>query len=189
MKRVFGFLMVVALVILAGCSKDKKTTLSVPFEKYTLDNGLTVILSEDRSDPITSLVILYHVGSGREVLGKTGFAHLFEHMMFQRSENVGEDQFFKYIEGAGGDLNGGTSYDQTMYYELLPKNALELAMWLESDRMGYMINTVTPQSFATQQNVVQNEKRQGVDNRPYGFTEYVILKIFIPRAIHTAGMS
>ncbi len=146
----------------------------------SLTMGLTVILNEDKSDPITSLVILYHVGSSREVPGKTGFAHLFEHMMFQRSENVEEDQFFKYIEGAGGTLNGGTSFDQTIYFEVVPKNALEMAMWLESDRMGFLRNTVTPQSFALQQNVVQNEKRQGVDNRPYGFTDYVILKNLYP---------
>lgn len=173
--------MFVALLLLSGCTGNKKSSLSVPYEKYKLDNGLTVILNEDKSDPITSLVIFYHVGSAREVPGKTGFAHLFEHMMFQRSENVAEDQYFKYIEGAGGTLNGGTGNDQTIYYEVVPKNALELAMWLESDRMGYMINTVTPQSFATQQNVVQNEKRQGVDNRPYGFTDYVILKNLYPQ--------
>jgi zinc protease len=153
----------------------------VPYETYKLANGLTVILNEDKSDPITSLVILYHVGSSREVPGKTGFAHLFEHMMFQRSENVGEDEYFKYIEGAGGTLNGGTSFDQTIYFEVVPKNALEMAMWLESDRMGYLINTVTSKSFALQQNVVQNEKRQGVDNRPYGFTDYVILKNLYPK--------
>ena len=174
-------LLTLLLLILSGCSNDKKTTLALPFEKYQLPNGLTVILNQDKSDPITSLVILYHVGSNREVPGKTGFAHLFEHMMFQRSENVPEDQFFKYIEGAGGTLNGGTSNDQTIYFEVVPKNALELAMWLESDRMGYLINTVTPQSFALQQNVVQNEKRQGVDNVPYGFTDYVLLKNLYPQ--------
>lgn len=173
--------MMVALAFLAGCGDNKKSSLSIPYETYKLPNGLTVILNQDKSDPITSLVILYHVGSAREVPGKTGFAHLFEHMMFQRSENVGEDQYFKYIEGAGGTLNGGTSFDQTIYFEVVPKNALELAMWLESDRMGYMINTVTSQSFAQQQNVVQNEKRQGVDNRPYGFTDYVILKNLYPQ--------
>ncbi len=172
--------MLTVLILASGCSKEKKSTLSVPYESYKLDNGLTVILNEDKSDPITSLVILYHVGSSREVPGKTGFAHLFEHMMFQRSENVEEDQFFKYIEGAGGTLNGGTSFDQTIYFEVVPKNALEMAMWLESDRMGFLRNTVTPQSFALQQNVVQNEKRQGVDNRPYGFTNYVILKNLYP---------
>jgi zinc protease len=181
MKKIFSLLMMVALILLAGCEGNKKSSLSIPYETYKLPNGLTVILNQDKSDPITSLVILYHVGSAREVPGKTGFAHLFEHMMFQRSENVGEDQYFKYIEGAGGTLNGGTSYDQTIYFEVVPKNALEMAMWLESDRMGYMINTVTPQSFAGQQNVVQNEKRQGVDNRPYGFTDYVILKNLYPQ--------
>src|SRR5665648_133861 len=152
MKKISGFMMLCALILVSGCSADKKTSLSVPYETYKLDNGLTVILNEDKSDPITSLVILYHVGSNREVPGKTGFAHLFEHMMFQRSENVPEDQFFKYIEGAGGNLNGGTSFDQTIYFEVVPKNALELAMWMESDRMGYLINTVTPQSLALQQN-------------------------------------
>ncbi len=173
--------MLASLLLVSGCSKETKSTLSVPYESYKIDNGLTVILNKDKSDPITSLVILYHVGSGREVPGKTGFAHLFEHMMFQRSENVEEDQFFKYIEGAGGTLNGGTSFDQTIYFEVVPKNALETAMWLESDRMGFLRNTVTPQSFALQQNVVQNEKRQGVDNRPYGFTDYVILKNLYPQ--------
>jgi zinc protease len=168
------------LILVSGCGGGEKTKLSVPYETYKLDNGLTVILNEDKSDPIASLVILYHVGSSREEPGKTGFAHLFEHMMFQRSENVEEDQFFKYIEGAGGNLNGGTSFDQTIYFEVVPKNALELAMWLESDRMGFLRNTVTPQSFALQQNVVQNEKRQGVDNRPYGHTDYVILKNLYP---------
>ncbi len=175
------FLMLTTLVLLAGCGSNKKPSLSLPYETYKLDNGLTVILNEDKSDPITSLVILYHVGSSREVPGKTGFAHLFEHMMFQRSENVKEDEFMKSLDKVGGDFNGGTNFDWTIYYEVVPKNALELAMWLESDRMGYLSNTVTPQSLALQQNVVQNEKRQGVDNRPYGFTDYVILKNLYPQ--------
>ncbi len=180
MKRSIQILALLLFLLSGGCQQNKKSSLSLPYEKYKLDNGLTVILNSDKSDPIASLVILYHVGSNREVTGKTGFAHLFEHMMFQRSENVGEDQYFKYIEGAGGQLNGGTNFDQTIYFEVVPKNALELAMWLESDRMGYLINTVTPQSFALQQNVVQNEKRQGVDNMPYGFTESIILKNLYP---------
>lgn len=181
MKQLLKIMTLLAILVCAGCQQNKKATLSLPFEKYKLDNGLTVILNADKSDPITSLAILYHVGSNREVPGKTGFAHLFEHMMFQRSENVGEDQYFKFIEGAGGELNGGTSFDQTIYFEVVPRNALELAMWLESDRMGYLINTVTPQSFALQQNVVQNEKRQGVDNMPYGFTESLLLKNLYPQ--------
>jgi zinc protease len=182
MKNSVLFIVSLLVFSLLSCTTEKKEDkLSVPNEKYTLSNGLTVILNQDKSDPIASLVIFYHVGSNREVPGKTGFAHLFEHMMFQRSENVAEDQYFKYIEGAGGDLNGGTSFDQTVYFEVVPKNALELAMWLESDRMGYLINTVTPSSFQQQQNVVQNEKRQGVDNMPYGFTDYVILKNLYPK--------
>ena len=181
MKNYIKIILLVILSVLASCKTEKKEeALSLPFEKYKLANGLEVILNEDKSDPISSLVILYHVGSNREVKGKTGFAHLFEHMMFQRSENVGEDEFFKYLEGAGGDFNGGTNTDQTIYYEVVPKNYLETAMWLESDRMGFLSNTVTPSSFALQQNVVQNEKRQGVDNRPYGFNSSIILKNLYP---------
>lgn len=180
MKKNILILFLLTIVAITGCSKKNKVPLSVPYETYKLSNGLTVILNQDKSDPITSFVILYHVGSNREVQGKTGFAHLFEHMMFQRSENVGEDQFFKIIDGVGGDFNGGTSSDMTMYYEVVPKNALETCMWLESDRLGYLLNTITPVSFANQQNVVQNEKRQGEDNMPYGFTDYVIAKNLYP---------
>ncbi|HYX08189.1 MAG TPA: pitrilysin family protein, partial [Bacteroidales bacterium] len=127
-----------------------------------------------------SLAIQYHVGSNRESKGHTGFAHLFEHMMFQQSENVGEDQFFRIIQNAGGTLNGGTGKDGTVYYEVVPKNSLEKVLWLESDRMGYLLNTVTKNAFANQQNVVQNEKRQSYDNQPYGFTRYVIDKNLYP---------
>ena len=168
--------------ILFSCtSKKADPGISVPFEKYTLPNGLTVILHEDKSDPIAAVAVVFHVGSSREVPGKTGFAHLFEHMMFQKSENVGEDQLFKLIQGAGGELNGGTSFDNTVYYEVIPKNALEMALWLESDRMGYLENTVTRNAFANQQNVVQNEKRQSVDNAPYGHNEALILKTLYPQ--------
>jgi zinc protease len=180
MKNSFKVLLLLVVIIITGCGKKDKINLSVPYESYKLGNGLTVILNEDKSDPITSFVILYHVGSNREVPGKTGYAHLFEHMMFQRSENVGEDQFFKIIDGLGGEFNGGTGSDMTMYYEVVPKNALETCMWLESDRLGYLLNTITPTSFANQQNVVQNEKRQGEDNMPYGFTDYVIQKNLYP---------
>ncbi|MGB9746223.1 MAG: M16 family metallopeptidase [Bacteroidales bacterium] len=172
----FGF----QIPILAWSQKAGQTGLNIPFEKYQLSNGLTVVLHVDKSDPMVAVAIQYHVGSNREVKGKTGFAHLFEHIMFQRSENVGEDQFFRKIQNAGGDLNGGTGNDGTVYYEVVPKNALELVLWLESDRMGYLLNTVTPSSFANQQNVVQNEKRQRMDNAPYGFTNYVIDKNLFP---------
>jgi len=157
-----------------------KESLTLKFEQYKLKNGLDVILHVDKSDPIVAVAINYHVGSNREEKGRTGFAHLFEHMMFQRSENVGADQFFKNIQNAGGELNGGTWNDGTLYYEIVPKNALELSLWMESDRMGYMINTVTQNAFVNQQNVVQNEKRQRVDNNPYGHTDYVIGKNLYP---------
>ncbi|NER13928.1 insulinase family protein [Leptobacterium flavescens] len=154
--------------------------LSIEFEKYELDNGLQVVLHQDKSDPIVSVAIQYGVGSNREKAGRTGFAHLFEHMLFQESENVPQDQFFKKIQDAGGTLNGGTWQDGTIYYEVVPKNAMEMVMWLESDRMGYLINTVTEAAFVNQQEVVQNEKRQRVDNNPYGHTNWVIDKNIFP---------
>ena len=180
MKKSFFAILAMALFVLLGC-QSQKDDLNIVYEKYTLPNGLDVILHVDRSDPIVALAIQFHVGSNREVEGRTGFAHLFEHMMFQKSENVGEDQFFKIIQDAGGTLNGGTGNDATTYYEIVPKNALEKILWLESDRMGYMINTVTQNAFAIQQNVVQNEKRQGVDNQPYGFTSWVIATNLYPK--------
>jgi zinc protease len=173
---------IAALLLLHFAAISQQTSeLKIEFEKYTLPNGLDVILHVDRSDPIVALAIRFHVGSNREVEGRTGFAHLFEHMMFQKSENVGEDQFFKIIQNAGGTLNGGTSNDATTYYEVVPKNALEKILWVESDRMGYMINTVTEKAFNIQQNVVQNEKRQSVDNQPYGFTSWVIATNLYPK--------
>ena len=168
------------LSIFSCVPKKQETALLVPFEKCTLPNGLTVILNVDKSDPITAISIYYHVGSSREIPGKTGFAHLFEHMMFQKSENVGEDQLFKIIQGAGGTLNGGTNQDMTVYYEVVPKNALETALWLESDRMGFLSNTVTQSALINQQNVVQNEKRQNYDNTVYGFNRGLIAKNLYP---------
>ena len=161
-------------------SEKTETKLSIDFEKYQLENGLDVVLHQDKSDPIVSLAIQYGVGSNREKTGRTGFAHLFEHMLFQESENVPQDQFFKKIQDAGGTLNGGTWKDGTIYYEIVPNNALETVLWLESDRMGFLINTVTESAFYNQQEVVQNEKRQRVDNNPYGHTSWVIDKNLYP---------
>ncbi len=171
--------------ITASCESNKSTIeksakLSVDFEKYELENGLQIILHQDKSDPIVALAIQYGVGSNREKTGRTGFAHLFEHMLFQESENVPQDQFFKIIQDVGGTLNGGTWKDGTVYYEVVPKNAMETVMWLESDRMGFFINTVTESAFNNQQEVVQNEKRQRVDNNPYGHTGWVIDKHMYP---------
>ncbi len=186
-KLNFKLPMLILLVIafmLFSCSenllKKDEAKLSIEFEKYELENGLDVVLHQDKSDPIVSVGILYGVGSNREKTGRTGFAHLFEHMLFQESENVAQDQFFKKIQDAGGTLNGGTWKDGTVYYEVVPKNALEMVLWLESDRMGYLINTVTESAFYNQQEVVQNEKRQRVDNRPYGHTNWVLDKNLYP---------
>jgi zinc protease len=179
MKTKF-FLLLAAIFVFVACSGPNQSALKIDYEKYTLDNGLEVILHEDKSDPIAAVAIVYHVGSGREEVGRTGFAHLFEHMLFQESQHVGQDQFFKKIQGAGGTLNGFTSFDRTVYFEVVPNNALEMALWLESDRMGYLLSTVTQEAFVNQQDVVQNEKRQRVDNRPYGHTSYVINKMLYP---------
>jgi len=178
--RLLPFMLLSLLLITLYSCDNSREALSIGFEKYTLNNGLDVVLHQDTSDPIVALAIQYHVGSNREKPGKTGFAHLFEHMMFQESENVGQDQFFKKIQEAGGTLNGGTGYDGTIYYEVVPKNAAGMALWMESDRMGYMINTVTRSAFANQQDVVLNEKRQLVDNNPFGHNNYVIHKNLFP---------
>ena len=181
--RFFSNILLVAAVILAvtACKNTSDTNkLTVNYEKYVMPNGLQVILHTDHSDPVISYTIMYHVGSSREVPGKTGFAHLFEHLLFGGSENVAPGTFDKILEGVGGSNNGFTSRDVTTYFESFPKNALEKVLWLESDRMGFFINSVTQRSLAIQQNVVQNEKRQGEDNSPYGFTEYVISKNLYP---------
>lgn len=152
----------------------------VEYEKYQLDNGLQVVLHQDHSDPIVSVAILYHVGSSREKPGKTGFAHFFEHMLFQSSENVGKGLFFKKIDDLGGTFNGGTWSDGTVYYEVVPKDALEKIMWMESDRMGFLINTVTQGALDREKDIVINEKRQRVDNQPYGHADYVLDKNLYP---------
>ncbi|MCK5649822.1 MAG: insulinase family protein, partial [Gemmatimonadetes bacterium] len=122
--------------ILVGC-QPAGPEFQIDYDQYQLDNGLSVVLHEDKSDPVAAVASLFHVGSNREEVGNTGFAHLFEHMMFQSSQHVAEDQFFQMIQAAGGTLNGGTSSDQTIYFEVVPKNSLEMALWLEADRMGY----------------------------------------------------
>ncbi|MFT5452982.1 MAG: zinc protease [Enterobacterales bacterium] len=159
---------------------QEKQSSSLAIEKYVLKNGLEVVLHQDKSDPVVAVAILYHVGSNRELVGRTGFAHFFEHMLFQNSENVGAGNFIKNIGNMGGTLNGGTWQDGTIYYEVVPNDGLEKILWMESDRMGYFINTVTPEGLENEKQVVKNEKRQGVDNRPYGHTNTVMLKALYP---------
>ncbi len=180
-------------LITLGCvtqtSEDKNTavqssnaekSLSIPYEKYTLENGLTIILHQDKSDPIVAMSTLVHVGSNREKPGRTGFAHFFEHMAFNDSENVPQGANRKMIEELGGTRNGGTWSDGTIYYEVVPKDALEKLMWIDSDRLGFMINTVTEGALEREKQVVKNEKRQRVDNQAYGHTDHVIRKSLYP---------
>jgi zinc protease len=142
--------------------------LIIPYSKYVLPNGLTVILAEDHSDPLVHVDVTYHVGSAREEIGKSGFAHFFEHMMFQGSDNVADEQHFKIVSGSGGTLNGSTNLDRTNYYETVPSNQLEKMLWLESDRMGFLLDAVTQKKFEIQRSTVKNERGQNYDNRPYG---------------------
>lgn len=143
-------------------------TMNIPIESYRLDNGLLVTLSEDHTAPIVAVNLWYHVGSANERLGRTGFAHLFEHMLFQGSEHVGSNEHFELIQRAGGTLNGSTWLDRTNYFETVPSNQLALALWLEADRMGYLLPAMTQQKLDTQRDVVMNERRWSVDNQPYG---------------------
>jgi zinc protease len=144
--------------------------LRIDYKKYQLENGLEVILYQDKNLPTVSVNIWYRVGSANEKPGKTGFAHLFEHMMFQGSENVPKEAHFRFIQEAGGTLNGSTSIDRTNYYESLPAESLELALWLESDRMGFMLPGLTQEKLDNQKDVVMNERRQRYENQPYGLT-------------------
>lgn len=180
MKNNFSLVLTFLISILFVSCGIKSSGLKIENEKYTLENGLQVILHEDKSDPIVAVAVLYHVGSNREVKGRTGFAHLFEHIMFQESQHIPQDQFFKKIQNAGGTLNGGTWNDGTIYFQVVPNNSLEMVLWMESDRMGFLLSTVTQEAFMNQQSVVQNEKRQRVDNEPYGHTSYVINKLLYP---------
>ncbi len=140
----------------------------IPYKKYVLSNGLTVIVHEDHSDPIVYVDVTYHVGSNREQQGRSGFAHFFEHMMFQGSKHVADEQHFKIITEAGGTLNGSTNTDRTNYFETVPSNQLEKMLWLEADRMGFLLDSVTQKKFEVQRATVKNERGQNYDNRPYG---------------------
>jgi zinc protease len=161
--------------------KTKPAPFQIKYEKFVLDNGLKVILHEDHSDPIVAVSTIVHVGSNREKPGKTGFAHFFEHMSFNHSENTPRGANRKLIPDWGGNRNGGTWSDGTVYYEVIPKDAFEKILWIDSDRLGYMINTVTKDALAKEIQVVKNEKRQNYDNVPYGSTNEVILSNLYPK--------
>ncbi|MGQ0505626.1 MAG: M16 family metallopeptidase [Myxococcaceae bacterium] len=153
----------------------------IPFTQYKLDNGLEVILSEDRRLPIVSVNVWYHVGAKNEVPGRSGFAHLFEHMMFQGSAHVADDVHISLLEQLGAsDLNGTTHFDRTNYFETVPANHLETALWLESDRMGFLLDTLNAGKLETQKEVVKNERRQSVETRPYGIADERLTQALFP---------
>jgi zinc protease len=148
--------------------------MNIPFTQHRLDNGLDVIVHEDRDCPIVAVNVWYHVGSKNETRGRTGFAHLFEHLMFEGSQHH-DDGFFRPLQEAGGVLNGSTNADRTNYWEVVPSNAVDLALWMESDRMGYLLPALTDAKFENQRNVVLNERRQNYENRPYGLAGMAIV--------------
>ncbi|HLN93176.1 MAG TPA: pitrilysin family protein, partial [Thermoanaerobaculia bacterium] len=163
------FCAVVLVVVVPATSRGQGAPrLAIPYTQFTLGNGLDVILHEDHSVPLVAVDAWYHVGSAREKPGRTGFAHLFEHIMFEGSGHVPEGDFDNWLEAAGGDNNGSTDNDRTNYWETVPSNALELALFLESDRMGYLLNAMGPEKVNGQRDVVKNERRQSYENRPYG---------------------
>ncbi len=149
-------------------------------QERRLDNGLRVIVQEDHTTPVVSVHVMYHVGSKHERPGRTGFAHLFEHLMFQGSQHVEDDGHFKYVQDAGGTLNGSTWFDRTNYFETLPSNDLELGLWLESDRMGFFESAITQEKLNNQRDVVKNERRQSYENRPYGLAVETVLRMAYP---------
>lgn len=154
-------------------------TIKIDFVKYKLANGLEVILSEDHRLPIVAVNLWYHVGPANEKLGRTGFAHLFEHMMFQGSKHAGS-QPFKVLETAGAtQINGTTGFDRTNYFETMPAEQLELALWFESDRMAFLLDTLTARNLANQRDVVRNERRQG-ENKPYKLVEEELFRQLFP---------
>jgi zinc protease len=174
MKRVLALLFILCSVLSA------QSQIKVPYTRHLLPNGLNVILHEDHSTPTVTVNTWFHDGSGYEKLGRTGFAHLFEHLMFMGSGHVAEGEFDKLLEAAGGNNNGSTTEDRTNYYEDIPSNALELALYLDSDRLGFLVDAMTPQSVDAQRAVVKNERRQSYENRPYGLSEETILKNLYP---------
>ncbi|HTK82652.1 MAG TPA: pitrilysin family protein [Bacteroidota bacterium] len=171
-KTIFAMLLVWSLPLFSQ--------MTVNYQRFTLPNGLTVILHEDHTLPTVSVNMWYHVGSGREHQGRTGFAHLFEHIMFEGSGNVPEGKFDEWLEAAGGDNNASTTSDRTNYYENGPKNALELMLFLESDRAAYLLKSMSPAKVDGQRDVVKNERRQSYENRPYGLSSLMIDSALYP---------
>src|SRR5713226_7405547 len=173
------FFLPVLLAAQKNAPKEKGIEIDIPYKKFVLDNGLTLIVHEDHKAPIVAVNVWYHVGSKNEKLGKSGFAHLFEHLMFNGSENF-DDDYFQALERVGAtDLNGTTNEDRTNYFQNVPTSALDLVLWMESDRMGHLLGAITQKKLDEQRGVVQNEKRQG-ENQPYAVSEELIVSNTYP---------
>ena len=163
-----------------GLAQTSPTKIELKYTQFTLANGLTVILHEDHAVPLVSTNMWYHVGSAREKTGRTGFAHLFEHLMFMGSGHVKPGEFDDWLEGVGGTNNGSTENDRTNYWINVPSNAIELALFLESDRMGYLLDSMTPKTVDAQRDVVKNERRQSYENQPYGQAQLLLGELLYP---------
>src|SRR5437773_269499 len=181
MKRACLFLAVLfAVPAFAQAPAAAPKKIEVAYTQFTLPNGLHVVLHEDHSVPIATVNTWFHVGSAREKPGRTGFAHLFEHLMFMGSGHVKPGEFDEVLEAAGGENNASTGNDRTNYYINVPSNALELALFLESDRMGYLLDTMTPKTVDAQRDVVKNERRQSYENQPYGLAQPTLGEMLYP---------
>src|SRR6188768_2466519 len=154
--------------------------MRLPIDTFRLANGLFVTLSEDHTAPLVAVNLWYHVGSANERAGRTGFAHLFEHMLFQGSADVAANEHFELVQRAGGTLNGSTWLERTNYFETLPANQVELALWLEADRMGFLLPAITQEKLDNQREVVKNERRQNYENRPYGLEGETVVRNLYP---------
>jgi zinc protease len=183
-SRLFS-LAILALPIAAAAAQQPATptasAIDIPFQKYVAPNGLTVVLVENHSTPLVAVQVLYHVGSKNEVLGRTGFAHMFEHVMFTGSGHVPYGLHDKYTEGVGGGNNGSTNSDATVYYETIPSNYLETALWLESDRMGFLLDSLDEAKFRAQRDIVKNERRERTDNIPYRRDNEIVANAMYPK--------
>src|SRR5258706_5531676 len=180
MKPAAALLALALILATPVVAQSQSPPIQVAYTQFTLANGLQVIIHEDHSVPIVTVNTWYHVGSAREREGRTGFAHLFGHLMFMGSRNVKYGEFDSWLEAVGGDNNASTNNDFTNYYINVPSNALELALFLESDRMAYLLDVITPMTVDAQRDVVKNERRQSYENRPYGTAAIVLDEMLYP---------